>query len=87
MCLLGMSYNVSCQGAVQLGGPDPRYNWDGPAKVGACKPFLFTESSLVVKIKNNWLIFVITLFFASLLQCSMQWQMVTINYEKYGTLS
>ena len=40
---------------VQLGGPGPWYNWGGPAKVGACKSFLFTESSLVVKIKNTWL--------------------------------
>ena len=37
-------------------GPDPWYNWGGPAKVGARKSFLFTESSLVAKTKNTWLI-------------------------------
>ena len=47
---------VGCQSVVQLGGPGPWYNWGGPAKVGACKSFLFTESSLVAKIKNTWLI-------------------------------
>ena len=31
-------------------------------KVEACKSFLFTESSLVLKIKNTLLIFVITLY-------------------------
>ena len=44
-------YIVGCWGVVQLGGPDPRYNWGGPAQVGACKSCLFTESFLVVKIK------------------------------------
>ena len=38
------------------GGPDPWYNMGGPAKRVACKSSLFTESSLVVKIKNTWLI-------------------------------
>ena len=47
---------VSCQGVVQLGDPDPWYSQGGPAKMGARKYFLFTKSSLVVKIKNTWLI-------------------------------
>ena len=34
-------------------GPDPWYNQAGTTKVGACKSFLFTESSLVVKIKKT----------------------------------
>ena len=33
-------------------GPDPWYNRDGPAKVGARKSFKFTESSLVVEKKS-----------------------------------
>ena len=49
-------YIVGCRGVVQLGGPDPWYNWGGPAKVGAGESFLFTDSSLIVKIKNTWLI-------------------------------
>ena len=47
---------VGSRGVVQLGGPDPQYNWAGPAKLGAHKSFLFTESSCVAKIKNTWLI-------------------------------
>ena len=47
------SFIVHRQGVVQLGGPDP---WGGPAKEGSHKSFLFTDSSLVVKIKNTWLI-------------------------------
>ena len=42
-----------CQG---VGCPDPWYNRGDPVKVGACKSFLFTESSLGVKIKNTCLI-------------------------------
>ena len=38
---------VGCRRAVQLGGPDHWHNWGGPAKVGARKSVLFTESSLV----------------------------------------
>ena len=49
----------------------------GLAKVGACKFILFTESSGMVEIKYTWLIFGHTLFFITLLQCSMQWQSVT----------
>ena len=41
---------------MHIGGPDPWHNWGGPAKVGALKSVLCTESSLVVKIKNTWLI-------------------------------
>ena len=45
-----MYYVLSgCQGVVQLGSPDPWYNWADPAKVVACDCFLFTESSLVGK--------------------------------------
>ena len=44
---------VGCQGVLQLGGPDLWYNQGDPAKVGACKSFLFTASSLVVKIRNT----------------------------------
>ena len=35
-------------------GLDPWYNPGGLAKVGAGKSFLFTESSIVVKIANNF---------------------------------
>ena len=49
-------YIVGCQGVVQLGGPYPWYNLGGSAKVGPHKLFLFTEISLVVKIKKIWLI-------------------------------
>ena len=48
---------VGCQGVVQLGGPDPWFNRGGPAKVGQLKSFLFTGSSLEVKITNTRLIF------------------------------
>ena len=48
-----VTYIVGCVGVVQLGGSDPLYNHSGPAKMGACKYFLFTESSVVVKIKNT----------------------------------
>ena len=41
-----------CLVVIQQGGPDTWYNWGGPAKVGARKSFLFTESSVVVK-KNE----------------------------------
>ena len=37
-----------------LGGPDPWYNRGVPAK--ACKSFLFTESSLLIKIQNTYMI-------------------------------
>ena len=50
-------YLVGCRGVVQLGGPDPWYNWGGPTKVGVLKSFLFSEYSLVVKTKNHCLIF------------------------------
>ena len=55
-CRLKHKFIVGCQGVVKLGVPDPWYNLGGPAKVGARKSFLLTESSLVVKIKNPWLI-------------------------------
>ena len=42
-----INYIVGCQGVAQLGGPDTWYYRVGPAKVGACKYFLFTESSFV----------------------------------------
>ena len=45
-----------CRGEVQLGVPDPWYYWDGPDKAVACKHFLFTEGSLVIKIKKTFLI-------------------------------
>ena len=41
-----VTYIVGSRGAVQLGGPDPWYNWGGPTKVGSQKSFLFTESTL-----------------------------------------
>ena len=47
---------VGCRGEVQLGGPEPWYNQGGPAKVGACKYFVFTKGSLIVKIKKTCLI-------------------------------
>ena len=34
--------------------------------MGACKSFLFTESSLVVKIKNTWLILLHTVFYETI---------------------
>ena len=72
---------VGCRGVVQLGGPDPWVNRGGPTKVGAHKSFLFTESSLVVEIKNNWLIFcILTLFYINLLQCSTWWQSGFCNF-------
>ena len=43
-----LTYIVDCPVVVQLGSPDPWYDLGGPAKVGAHKYFLFTESSLVV---------------------------------------
>ena len=55
------TYTFSCRGVVRLGVPDPWNNWGGPAKVGACKSLLFTESSLVVKLENTCLIFLIVL--------------------------
>ena len=66
-----METSIVCfQGVVQLGGPDPWYNLGSPAKVGAHKSFLCTEISLVVKIKNTWLILLshcILFHFASML--------------------
>ena len=42
---------------MQLGGSEPWYNRGARdlTKVGVSKSFLFTVSSLVVKIKNTWL--------------------------------
>ena len=31
----GLSYIEDCRGVVQLGGPDPWYNWGGPTKLRA----------------------------------------------------
>ena len=31
---------VGCRVVVQLGGPDPPYNWAGPTKVGAYESYL-----------------------------------------------
>ena len=42
------------------------YNRGCPYKIWARKSFLVTESSLVNKIINNWLIFFVTLYFTSL---------------------
>ena len=44
-------------------GSSVRFSQMIPTKFEACKSFLFTESSLKLKIKNTWLIFIITLFF------------------------
>ena len=41
---------------LQIGGRVPGFARWGPAKEGAWKSIPFTESSLIVKIKNNWLI-------------------------------
>ena len=49
-------YIVSCQGVVQLGGPDSWFIQGRPTKVEAGKSFLFTESFLLVKIKKTLLI-------------------------------
>ena len=49
-------YIVSCQSVVQLGGPDPGFAQEGPAKVRDCMSVLFTESSFVVEMKNTWLV-------------------------------
>ena len=50
-------------------------------KVEASKSFLLTESSLVLKIKNTRLIFIVTLnSFITLLQCSNIWQSVTVDF-------
>ena len=49
-------YIVDCRGATQLRGPDPWYDRVDPSKLGAGKSFLLTESSLVIKMKNTWLI-------------------------------
>ena len=46
-------YIVNCQGEVQLGGSAPGFAQGGPAKVGACKSILFTDSSRVVEIKED----------------------------------
>ena len=35
--IIYISYIVGCRDVVQLGCPDPWYNWGGPAKVGARK--------------------------------------------------
>ena len=34
---MSAKYKVGCLGVAQLGGPDPWYNWGGPAKVEAQK--------------------------------------------------
>ena len=60
---------VGCRGVVQLGGPDPWYTWIGPAQVGAHKLFLFTESSLVVKIKNTWLMLLLHYYLSNVQLC------------------
>ena len=39
---------MGCRGVAQLGGPAPGFAQRGPAKVGACKSILFTESSRVI---------------------------------------
>ena len=39
-----MTCIVSCQGVVQLGGPDPWFNWGGPANVGAHKSHALSPS-------------------------------------------
>ena len=52
--------------------------------VEACKSFIFTKSSLVLKIKNSWLIFIITLYsYITLLQRRKQCPSVAVNF---GTL-
>ena len=50
-------YIISCQGKVQLGGPDPWYRQVGPAKVEAHKYFLFTEHSGLYQKWKLWCIF------------------------------
>ena len=54
-----------------------------PYKVGFVSSVLFTIVSLSYKIKNIWLILLSTLlFYITLLQCSMQLQNGTINFEE-----
>ena len=48
-----LAFIVGCWGEVQQGGSEPWYKRGGPTKVGVSKSFLFTVSSLVVKIKNT----------------------------------
>ena len=47
------SYIVSYCGEVQLGGPNPWYDQGGSTEVGDRKSYLFTESSIVVEIKDT----------------------------------
>ena len=81
---------VSCQGVVQLGGPDAWYNWGGPAKVGAHMSFLFTGSSLVVKIKLITSVFLDFLLTLICLICNLGciYKLDLFNFcWKTGTLS
>ena len=43
-------------------GSSTGFSQFSPSKVLACKSSLFTECSLVIKISNTWLIFVVTLY-------------------------
>ena len=59
--------------------PCAGFSWASPTKVEADMSFLFTESSLVLKIKCTWLIFIITLYsYITLFHCSTQLQSRTI---------
>ena len=50
----GVTFIFGYIGVVQLGGSSTRFSWVNPTKVEARKSFLFTESYLVLKIKNTW---------------------------------
>ena len=43
------TYIVGCWGVLQLGFPAPGFGRGAPAKVGACKSIIFTESSFIIK--------------------------------------
>ena len=52
-----VTYLVSCQGVVQLGGLSTGFSWFSPTKVKDRKSFLFTESSLVFKINQSFYLY------------------------------
>ena len=64
-----------------------------PTKVEAPESFLFTESSLVFKIKNTWLIVFVTLYsYITFLQCrdddmmSCHWRYFYLSHQLQGPL-
>ena len=67
-------HKVDCRGGVQLGGSSTGLFCVGPTKVKACKSFSFTESSLVLKIKNT---------FGWLLLSHYIWYFKKENFQKF----